>query len=573
MKFEKKPMVNWYGVRLLVSTGLKTIISQMFGNFADKREIQAALSPHDGPYDYSDKGELWLDYVADLGDGFNSTFTMAHLMAQDSLKVGEDDLKRGDVLVMGGDEVYPTPETEEYKNRLQGPYNAAFPWQDGDANRPRLFAIPGNHDWYDGLTNFIRLFCQGRSLGNWHTAQHRSYFALKLPHNVWLLGIDIQLNGDIDSPQLKYFKGIASKDIQSGDTIILSTAEPSWVYKSWDDGNTANDRLNHFIHHILLGKGEDYEEKNEKVKLAAVLTGDLHHYSRYEGDVYQQGQACQLITAGGGGAFTHPTHALKEQIKPDLKRPVNLKTIFPSKNQSKKLAYWNLIFPYYSLGMMTFLGAFFLITSWFLQSTHHELSFMEKAAKMPFSWSQFVPYLELILDRIRHSPAVMVLNAVLFLGIFFFTDTKLGKRKLSYLVGFIHSIMQISCFYIGVWLFSILNLSVIGWDLVYPWQVALFSLEMVFIGGFISAFVFGIYLLISSLVVKNHPTESFSSFRWDGYKNFLRIHIGPKGIKIYPIGVKKVVTDWKDIGQERPSFEGSKVDFELIEKIDPIITT
>ncbi len=43
MKFDCQPMVRWYNVRLLAVTGLKTLISSLFGNFADKREIQAAL--------------------------------------------------------------------------------------------------------------------------------------------------------------------------------------------------------------------------------------------------------------------------------------------------------------------------------------------------------------------------------------------------------------------------------------------------------------------------------------------------------------------------------------------------
>ncbi|MBD0259532.1 MAG: hypothetical protein ICV83_27750 [Cytophagales bacterium] len=52
--------------------------------------------------------------------------------------------------------------------------------------RPRwLFAIPGNHDWYDGLASFVKQFCQGRWVGGWRTTQTRSYFALALPHN-WM---------------------------------------------------------------------------------------------------------------------------------------------------------------------------------------------------------------------------------------------------------------------------------------------------------------------------------------------------------------------------------------------------
>jgi hypothetical protein len=255
MRFERQKMVRWYNVKQLSATLLKTIISTIFGNFADKREIQAALSACD-EYDYSDRDEIWIDYISDLGDGFDSTYTLAHLMKEEKLTFGDLQLSRGNLLIMGGDEVYPTPEKEEYENRLQGPYNAAFPW-DERTDRPHLFALPGNHDWYDGLTNFLKLFCQGRALGNWHTKQQRSYFALKLPHNYWIWGIDVQLDADIDKPQLEYFDKVA-QNMQPGDKIILCTAEPSWVYNSLKKDDASFARLKFFedkyIHQLVDGK-------------------------------------------------------------------------------------------------------------------------------------------------------------------------------------------------------------------------------------------------------------------------------------------------------------------------------
>ena len=49
--------------------------------------------------------------------------------------------------------------------------------------------MPGNHDWYDGLKAFRRLFCTGRSIGAWRTRQERSYFACRLTHGWWLLAV------------------------------------------------------------------------------------------------------------------------------------------------------------------------------------------------------------------------------------------------------------------------------------------------------------------------------------------------------------------------------------------------
>ena len=41
---------------------------------------------------------------------------------------GDRPLPRGDILVFGGDEVYPAASTEGYEDRLEGPWRAALPW-------------------------------------------------------------------------------------------------------------------------------------------------------------------------------------------------------------------------------------------------------------------------------------------------------------------------------------------------------------------------------------------------------------------------------------------------------------
>jgi hypothetical protein len=116
---------------------------------------------------------------------FDATTTIAAPVARDTLTLpgpgpaGEHSRRAGAVLVLGGDQAYPLATMQEYRNRLVGPFRSVLPW----TWRPRwLFAIPGNHDWYDGLASFVKQFCQGRWIGGWKTAQTRSYFALALPH-------------------------------------------------------------------------------------------------------------------------------------------------------------------------------------------------------------------------------------------------------------------------------------------------------------------------------------------------------------------------------------------------------
>lgn len=566
MRFEPKPMVNWYDVKQLAATGLKALISTLFGNFADKREIQAALDPEGNFHDFSGlEDECWIDYVSDLGDGFNSTYTMAHLMARESLSVNGITIMRCNMLIMGGDEVYPTPEIEEYRDRLRGPYNAAFPWKENDTERPALFAIPGNHDWYDGCANFIKLFCQGRALGNWLTRQKRSYFAIKLPHQYWLLGIDVQLKSDIDNPQLLYFKKIAREEIQSGDKVILCTAEPSWVYESFHKKINSYERLNFFIERIIYGKATDYEEKNKQVFLQTILTGDLHHYARYKH--HHERGITQLITAGGGGAFLHPTHMLTEEIGLEDQTQATKKCAFPSAGNSQRLSFLNLLFPFYSPSLTFFMGIFHPLTSWFLQSGNLAGStFMERVSQLPFLNADPWSFITISVESIRHSPSIIVLNLILFFGILFFTDNETRRGGRNYVTGIPHAVLQLLNFYLLVWAFSRFNLTTLGLEVTQVHQVLLFSAEMIILGGLVSGFIFGIYLLISTLLLKNHANEAFSSLRWEGYKNFLRIHISRNGLTIYPIGVEKVTRNWKNTGtKDHPRFEGDTVHYQLIE--------
>lgn len=134
--------------------------------------------------------------MADCGDGWNSTYAIARLLAQEELRPRgcEESLPRGRFLLMGGDMVYPTPSRRNYEKRLLRPYDAAAraaDWPEGE--EADVFAVPGNHDWYDGLSAFTGIFStrrphalgqdnRGRRFGRRFAPQTRSYFALKLPH-------------------------------------------------------------------------------------------------------------------------------------------------------------------------------------------------------------------------------------------------------------------------------------------------------------------------------------------------------------------------------------------------------
>ena len=215
---------------------MRAAISGTIGKQADRRLLDALAAPDVNPSDFSvdstgrPREELWFDYVSDLGDGWDSTYAVAQLVARPKLTVRDEtgasyDTRGGELLVFGGDEVYPTASVKAYEERTLHPWTCAI---QGQRPPPHVFAVPGNHDWYDGLVSFMRLFCQGRTLSGFETHQRRSYFAVKLPHGWWLIGTDMQLESDLDQPQVDYFQEVARR-MKEEDRVILCLAEPAWL--------------------------------------------------------------------------------------------------------------------------------------------------------------------------------------------------------------------------------------------------------------------------------------------------------------------------------------------------------
>ena len=104
--------------------------------------------------------EVWIDFVADTGDDSDVSYAVAEMVfAEYALQDGSHRvLPRGDLLIFGGDTAYPLSSAPEIARRLTHPWNQVLA-RLGPPTRPRAtLAIPGNHDWYDGLDGFARLF-------------------------------------------------------------------------------------------------------------------------------------------------------------------------------------------------------------------------------------------------------------------------------------------------------------------------------------------------------------------------------------------------------------------------------
>src|SRR5215207_9772587 len=129
---KRLPMTGWFDPVLLIRTGIRAAVSTVFGRFADRREAIAAANaiapaPPDDELNYSEhQGDFWFDYLADTGDGWNPTYAMARLVSDDALPAPLEDLPRGRLLVLGGDQVYPSASRTEYAERFRAPFDEAW---------------------------------------------------------------------------------------------------------------------------------------------------------------------------------------------------------------------------------------------------------------------------------------------------------------------------------------------------------------------------------------------------------------------------------------------------------------
>lgn len=361
-RYKARLMSRWLSPPQLVDAGFKELVAGLFETFADRREsLQARdnvvlihpLCAEEGKTSYGDPATrleprpllppdenrplgdgFWFDYVADIGDGFTSTYSVAAeiAMTDSASKVREFatphgtqvDLHRGELLVMGGDQVYPLANDEEYRNRTIGPYETAC----RRAKPPMsVVAVPGNHDWYDGLTAFLSRFCTEQWIGGWQTRQSRSYWAAKLQPGWWVWGIDVALeHSPIDHHQLQYFRSVAA-ELEPDDRIILVTAKPSWLQPErpgWmqqaddlagrvfgthkpeseaDPSKGDYQQLSYFMTTTLANVPDSPDHTERPPRFALILSGDKHFYCRYDNEDAEPDERLPHVLAGGGGAY------------------------------------------------------------------------------------------------------------------------------------------------------------------------------------------------------------------------------------------------------------------------------
>ncbi|MET7292917.1 metallophosphoesterase [Streptomyces griseoloalbus] len=312
--------VSWLDPRMLWAAR-NGVLASWFGDPTGHTRARwvaqraAAGAPADKVIRRDDPDRFSFLVIGDTGEGDEPQYAVVPGL----LKEGRDTA----FAVLASDVIYPVGSADDYGTKFFRPYR--------DYQAP-VYAIPGNHDWYEDLDGFMRVFCGDapplpsgpaprpltrawlRSL-LWHRPRPgdggRLAEARKLrsgpaqqavqPGPYWaidagpvrIIGIDTGLLGTLDAEQ-----GAWLREVSRGPRPkILVTGSPLYVDGGHhpcpiDGGGTVDDIVRDPGHHYV-----------------AAIGGDIHNYQRYPVRL-ADGRTIQYVVAGGGGAFTHATHTI-----------------------------------------------------------------------------------------------------------------------------------------------------------------------------------------------------------------------------------------------------------------------
>ena len=232
----------------------------------------------------------------------------------------------------------------EYIGKFFMPY-AGYP-------RP-IYAVPGNHDWLDGLGGFMQHFCAAEPPDDlfrpprrakyprffmalhrvfWRRpnklapntlaeakalrgvqaatgpAQPNMYFCIDTPQ-LRLICVDTGILGRLDAEQGAWMRRMSEGDKPK----VLITGKPIYA------GTTISPRR------ILPIEGSDAEGAGMMLDIlrdpdnnyVAMLAGDVHHYQRHPVK-FPDGREFHSIICGGGGAFMSSTHQIPRVALPEV---------------------------------------------------------------------------------------------------------------------------------------------------------------------------------------------------------------------------------------------------------------
>ncbi|HEX2162243.1 MAG TPA: metallophosphoesterase, partial [Thermoleophilaceae bacterium] len=282
-----------------------------------------------------DEDELSFLVIGDTGEQDASQYaTVAPIQA-----VGD----KTDFAVIASDVIYPAGDVNDYIDGFYLPY---------EGYRAPIYAIPGNHDWYDGLNGFMFHFCnvpplapikyragayswrervaralwrhpsppedrdeliQQRSLraaatGSPGPVQPGPYYAIDTKH-LRIVCIDTGITGKLDREQGEWLVRVSKerkcdKVLITGKPIYVNGRyEPGPIDRGAPDDSDARDPLAPFASVDDVVRHPDH-------RYVAAIGGDVHNYQHYPVRLEQEDRGIEYLVSGGGGAYLGATHPI-----------------------------------------------------------------------------------------------------------------------------------------------------------------------------------------------------------------------------------------------------------------------
>lgn len=284
---------------------------------------------------HADRDDVSFLIIGDPGEQDASQYaTVAPILA----KGGDTDFA-----VVASDVIYPAGDVNDY---LDGFY---LPFQD---YKPPIYALPGNHDWYDGLTGFMFHFCGAEPLPPeayraggyswrgrfarllwrnpsppriaelvrerckrapagkpWTPPQPGPYYTIDTPR-LRIVCIDTGITGKIDREQGDWLRRVS---LDPRDKVLI-TGKPIYVDGKYHPGGIEWGVMANEDPDVAAGERHTVDDvvRDPDHRYVAAIGGDVHNYQHYPVKVKEAGderpRQIEYIVSGGGGAYLSATH-------------------------------------------------------------------------------------------------------------------------------------------------------------------------------------------------------------------------------------------------------------------------
>ncbi len=317
--------LSWTSARTLID-GVNQVLN--FGSDQLVKQLRNRWVTGDPPL-ISQPGVQTFMIIGDTGEQDASQYVVSPALS-DAVRAHEP----GFVMIMS-DVIYPAGHVDDYVDGVYRPYRGESPHFRVDAP---LLAIPGNHDWYDGLAGFMYHFCDrphlpladytpprltpksllarpfrilwrrpteptartrhhhdhpiapGQALTG-EITQPGPYYAIDTAQ-VRIVAIDTGIDGNLDTEQGAWLKRVSAGDrpkvLVTGKPLLVNgTLHPCWI------GPPVRGRPRESVWKLINDPRHHY---------VATIGGDVHNFQHYDGPLHH-------IVCGSGGAFMHATHS------------------------------------------------------------------------------------------------------------------------------------------------------------------------------------------------------------------------------------------------------------------------